>query len=241
MTICSKCGAQLPEGAKFCGVCGSTAISKTDENIKKQKILEEELNKCACCGAIVDAFTLICPYCGNEIKRVNGENAVKMLAEKLSKVDLERNIKPAEALAKKRNILLNYQVPGYKDELSEFIFLALSNIDVHDGDIDELEQVWITKLEQAYQRAKVLFGDTQDFLVIKSSYDEKMQQVTSFHQTNIASKKKMKFIAILLLIVSIIGVRVSQSADSLMGTICSILFVISIVMLVISTKKNKKK
>ena len=57
-TICSKCGSAVPEGMKFCGVCGSP--------------VEPPKQICASCGAEIPAGMKFCGICGTPLstKRV---------------------------------------------------------------------------------------------------------------------------------------------------------------------------
>lgn len=52
MMMCSKCGANIGEGAKFCSACGSAM---------------QVVSSCVKCGAQVDADARFCPNCGSRI------------------------------------------------------------------------------------------------------------------------------------------------------------------------------
>lgn len=56
MRKCEKCGAELPEGAAFCGVCGTPVAGET-------KII------CPYCQQEVDGGQLFCPQCGHRIAK----------------------------------------------------------------------------------------------------------------------------------------------------------------------------
>ena len=41
----------------------------------------------------------------------------------------------------------------------------------------EISDAWLAKYEQAYQKALLMFGGTQDFLNIQSVYEKKMREI----------------------------------------------------------------
>ena len=71
----------------------------------------------------------------------------------------------------------------------EFIILASSNIDMKVYGVDsqqyqtlnpaqrEISDAWLAKYEQAYQKARLMFGGTQDFLNIQGVYEQKMREI----------------------------------------------------------------
>jgi rRNA maturation endonuclease Nob1 len=60
---CASCGADNPEGKKFCGDCG-----------KELKEVHAGANgdstrKCSECGRSLEEESNVCPYCGHWVKR----------------------------------------------------------------------------------------------------------------------------------------------------------------------------
>ena len=53
----------------------------------------------------------------------------------------------------------------------------------------DLSDAWLSKLEQAYQKAKILFGSTPEFVTIKEIYDTQIKRM---------KKEKMKLSIILI-------------------------------------------
>lgn len=41
----------------------------------------------------------------------------------------------------------------------------------------EVSDAWLAKYEQAYQKARLMFGGTQDFLNIQGVYEQKMHEI----------------------------------------------------------------
>lgn len=75
MAICSKCGSQLPDGAKFCLNCGAQSSGSPENsqsyqagNSKRETVFEGEIHKCPSCGEVLGAFVTTCPSCGYEIR-----------------------------------------------------------------------------------------------------------------------------------------------------------------------------
>lgn len=64
MPYCSKCGAQVSAEDKFCSKCGQP-INKESS---RTTIYEGEIHKCPNCGEVLDAFSVVCPACGYEIR-----------------------------------------------------------------------------------------------------------------------------------------------------------------------------
>lgn len=62
---CPKCGAEVPEGMKFCGVCGT--------DVSRLKALAEaksgdHVRHCVKCGRSIDWGANLCPYCGYDYR-----------------------------------------------------------------------------------------------------------------------------------------------------------------------------
>lgn len=63
MSVCEKCGAEIPKGGKFCVKCGAPApapaIPAPDENSVKEI--------CPTCGAACDPGSAFCICCGTKL------------------------------------------------------------------------------------------------------------------------------------------------------------------------------
>lgn len=75
VSVCSKCGAKLKEGAKFCGECGAKqgetcpkCGASVDSNAKFcGECGHSMISKCSNCGAEVKAGAKFCGECGNKL------------------------------------------------------------------------------------------------------------------------------------------------------------------------------
>ena len=91
-------------------------------------------------------------------------------------------------------LIQNFPIPNTVDDVLEFILLAVSNIDVSLSKKSwannssgmqilamEMPRVisnaWVTKMEQVYQKAEILFPDDPTFPKIKKIYTDKMVEL----------------------------------------------------------------
>lgn len=212
MVFCINCGQELAEGANFCANCGK-AVSASP-SAQRKTVYDGELHKCPNCGEILESFSTNCSSCGYELRGANSTSSIKLLSLKLEQLEAKRplNIKTGNMFSKaftggqlssideqKVDLIKNYTIPNTKEDVREFIILASSNIDVklygmeyHSSQFQGMivasqkavSDAWLAKLEQAYQKAQLLFGDTQEFASIHTQYERKMKEI---------EKKKRQF------------------------------------------------
>lgn len=204
MAFCSNCGHQLADDAKFCANCGTSTKSKnTQNNTERKSFYDGELHKCPNCGELLSSFVLSCPACGYELRGVKSTNSVKSLAAKLEELEAKRpprrmsniftNAVSGGQLSnideQKVTLIKSFSIPNTKEDILEFIILASSNIDMKVYGVNseqyqtlnpaqrEVSDAWLAKLEQAYQKAQLLFGGSQEFLNIQALYEQKMKAI----------------------------------------------------------------
>lgn len=68
----------------------------------------------------------------------------------------------------KISLISNYSVPNAKEDIYEFFILAISNIEAGGC----CKGAWLAKLEQAYQKAKLVFDDPVKLDYLTSLYDK---------------------------------------------------------------------
>lgn len=162
---CRKCGIQIPDNSRLCSFCGEDLSSdintEHEERGKKRKVVfDGEIHKCPNCGGILDAFVTKCPTCGFEIRGTKGgANKVEELAEKLQK---------ANNTSKKKELISNFYVPNTKEDIIEFFTLAVSQID----DYNECSEAWCSKLDQTLIKAKLSFGNTDEYRYLVKLYND---------------------------------------------------------------------
>ena len=64
--VCPDCNCEIPDGSKFCPMCGSSTMSqngKAAEPVLSGEAIEAVI-ECNLCGKEVKASSISCPYCG---------------------------------------------------------------------------------------------------------------------------------------------------------------------------------
>lgn len=206
MAFCSQCGNKLEEGARFCPSCGKPVESNAAGKSQRIQVFEGNIHKCPNCGEIIKSFTSICPSCGYEFRDAKASSAVKEFASRLQAIEDSRPPKSkisglANAFGvsqtsktdeQKINLIQSFSVPNTKEDITEFMILASSNIDpslfcIYNNQMTpgerqnqlKVTKAWIAKYEQAYQKAKLSFGNDPDFERIQSIYDKKEREIKS--------------------------------------------------------------
>lgn len=205
MAFCINCGQELAEEAKFCANCG-TAVSN-NSTTQRKTVYDGELHKCPNCGERLDSFVSVCPSCGYELRGAKATSVVNELAKKLERTG---------TIEQKIDLIRNFYIPNTKEDIYEFFILATSNISAGGYDVE----AWYTKLEQAYQKAKLSFGNTPEFQYLSQLYSKTKKQQKS--QSFTRSIKKSKLLQCLLLgtlgtilmIIGFVGGSLSGDPDS---------------------------
>ncbi len=207
VAFCAKCGAPLQKGACFCSKCGSSVepANITENTETRTTKYTGEILKCPNCGETLNSFVTNCPTCGYELRRTEASESVKTLADKLEKIDSRRNSGVGSAFSKmfnqvsaldeqKISLIRNFAIPNTKEDILEFVILAAANIDIKVYSAGqtkaaqrELSDAWISKLEQAYQKAQLMFPSSPEFQNIEKLYYQKMAQIKK-------EKRKILFI-----------------------------------------------
>jgi hypothetical protein len=196
MAYCSNCGAQIADNAKFCQECGSPNTSDSSSSTERQQEYAGKILKCPSCGETLKSFNANCPACGYELRGSRATNSVRELALKLEAAENRRERKanrPRRSIFDynsvlnpdisktdeyKATIISTFPIPNTKEDLIEFMVLAGSNIDYksYENNIRTASKVvsdaWKAKLEQAYQKAEVLFKNDPDFQNIQTLHQK---------------------------------------------------------------------
>lgn len=234
---------------------------------ERKTVYEGTVHKCPNCGEVLASFVSVCPTCAHEIRDTKSSTAVRELALKLERIEAQKmpTFEEKKSVMKmvfgkdfneedeaeeaqerfdeqkaqeKATLIINFSVPNTKEDILEFMILASSNINIKNGVDDVVTQAWISKLEQVYQRARLIMGNSQDFAIIQNIYEQKRSELKS---------RKFKGLAIAAFIVG--GYMLLMSFIFFMAetpAAAVILLLVGIALLVggiksisIYTKKNK--
>ena len=208
MAFCINCGQELAEGAKFCANCGK-AVGASQNGAKEQRktVYDRELHKCPNCGERLDSFVTACPTCGYELRGAKVTSVVNELAQKLEST---------ETIEQKIDLIRNFYIPNTKEDIYEFFILATSNMSAGGYDVE----AWYAKLEQAYQKAKLSFGNAPEFQYLSQLYNKAKKQQKAKSFTRVIRKSKLLQCLLLgalgavLMIIGFFGGSMSGDSDS---------------------------
>ena len=189
MKYCSNCGEPLNDEAKFCTKCG-TKVSDVILEPKNKVIYDGRIHKCPNCGEIINSFVSECPSCGYEFRDTEANDSIMMLEKRINDIESSRspskknkgifnaiaNDKPSDTDLKVINTIKSFPIPNNKEDIMEFMILASSNIDLDAYDSasgglknarQEVSNAWVSKMEQAYQKACIICKDDPEFKKIE--------------------------------------------------------------------------
>lgn len=63
--FCQKCGKEIPDGAAFCGECGTKAGG------------DPQLKFCKHCGAKITADAVMCVHCGRQVEELKQQSLIQ--------------------------------------------------------------------------------------------------------------------------------------------------------------------
>ena len=194
MAFCGNCGTQLVDGAKFCQKCGA-AVKNSNGGLGSQRQQEfvGKIYKCPNCGETLKSFVRNCPTCGLELRGTKATSAVREFALKLEAIESRREYeRPRGLFSKAANVdrisktdeqkislIQSFSIPNTKEDMLEFMILATSNVntrlyDFSNTDVSKSERAindaWMAKIKQVYEKAKLSFGNEEDFIQIEKIF-----------------------------------------------------------------------
>lgn len=179
--ICPSCSAKVNSFQSNCPYCGhefrdvrpSSALKELESKLQAVQINEQSISE----------------QNQNPVK-VNYLNPFSVMDEQRRQLLEAQNI--SLDTKEKIKIIESFPIPNTKEDITEFMILASSNIDPailagmnKSGSWNnyyntlELSKVWKAKMEQAYKKAKVSFGNDPDFNKIENIYRETKQEIKS--------------------------------------------------------------
>lgn len=238
--FCTSCGEKNNIGAKFCQNCGTPleaanrprqdAEPRKEEHNYQSTYSEQEqeftskIVKCPNCGEVLSSFDALCPSCGCELRGAKANSSLEKLSMKLEAIDsqpdnflkgtfLKRFTRESSEKEKQKiDLIRNYPIPNTKEDLYEFLIMALSNINTEYFDIwstakqleseKALSDAWKAKYEQAYHKANFSFGNSREFQELNKTYLSKMKKRKQ--------KKRMFYTGYIILVIILIIVSIGM-------------------------------
>lgn len=194
MKYCTQCGEELVDGARFCSGCGMPVGGSTPKP-------EGRTIKCPQCGERINAFVATCPSCGYEMRG----------SQTLSRVrELEDDLEGVESPKKRSELIRNFYIPNTKEDIYEFVILASSNLKAGGSD----DAAWSTKLEQAIQKAELVFGDGPELDRLKKMHKSTSGTSSLRKAFNVVAGSKV-IQALILFVISAVFFVVGEAMNSL--------------------------
>lgn len=243
---CRKCGAKMSLDAKFCPVCGTSVVEKATTTTpvppappvsEKKDTRQSKVQKCPICGEIIPSDALVCPSCGHEVRGREAVGSVQAFFEKISSINDEN---------KKIETIKMYVIPNNKEDIMEFMYLAVSNFDAKlyatNKQGENIAGAWYTKIEQCYKKAMLMFTDPADIAKVEKLYSETQTQTKNIQKTRLI----MTISGIAAIILSVLLMVLGSSKDAEGNTqagplsyVAMAILVAGIIVLVFGLKKKK--
>lgn len=175
MAFCTSCGHQLADGAKFCANCGTAANSTS--TTQRQTVYDGVLHKCPNCGEIINAFVVECPSCGYELRGAKASHSVYEFALRLEQATNEYQT---------ITLIKNFPIPNTKEDIYEYMIIASANIT---NELNpEVLVAWKVKVEQSYQKAKLLLKNDPSLPELHILYEETQKKIQRINAGRSAKK-----------------------------------------------------
>ncbi|MCI5495360.1 MAG: zinc-ribbon domain-containing protein [Roseburia sp.] len=171
---------------------------------RKQEFVGK-IQKCPNCGCTITDIMVVCPDCGMQITGRTANLSVQEFKEQLLAIERSRkgglgsvfrsnlNVAPDKADMQKLALIRNFPVPNSIGDVLEFMMLAIANIDVKlskntfvnrcsnnetAATINRaISNAWVSKMEQVYRKAEILFPNDPAFEGIQKLYFDKMKEL----------------------------------------------------------------
>lgn len=164
----------------------------------RTEFFDGSVHKCPNCGQPLEAFSVKCPSCGYELRDISTSASVASMSKMFQ--DAENN---EDRVA----VVRSFPIPNTKEDIIEFLTWAASNVNPqayalfsNSRSVDKdaaLSDAWEAKLDQAYSKAKILFGSDPEFVAIDGVYKTTKKKIT--HAKGSFTRFFRTFVAIVII------------------------------------------
>lgn len=160
-----------------------------------------DVKKCPACGAMIESFTARCPECGHVFSNIATNSSIQKLFEMLNQVENESREDSKTILGgitraygdifssafggnkdtrKKKAIIQNFPIPTTKDDILEFLSLAVPlarkpGLFSQDEVAREMYPVWKAKCEQIIMKAKFSMREDKKTMEMIAEYAKELK------------------------------------------------------------------
>ena len=200
--FCHGCGS--PVGSVPAAAAPEPQVQPKPQ--ERQQEYVGKILKCPHCGNPVTEREVVCSVCGMEITGRTAVLSVQAFKEQLMAIENERRgglggllgvyTAANKADVQKLSLIRNFPIPNSIDDILEFIMLAIANIDVSLSKNTMMNRMnntqtfesgatigrtisnaWVSKMQQAYQKAEIMFPDSPVFKGVQKLYFDKMKEL----------------------------------------------------------------
>lgn len=227
MGFCGKCGYKLDEDIAFCPKCGASADMPARKRIDfSQSVRSGDGHKCPECGEVLPAFTPLCPSCGFELRAKQSLSSISDLSRQLDEIEAQRPKSKARKKRKERRderlnvsscdqrkvtLIQSFPIPNTKEDLSEFMLLASTNINpkafAETADVSASERAvsraWYSKMCQAYEKTRLFLKDDPTLAVLQARYEITVKAVKKYEKKTNGRQIAIAYLVMILIFVGI--------------------------------------
>ena len=194
--FCTNCGTGLAANEKFCHNCGTAVAANTKAETEQPPTIPKEsesetlkqneterkqeyagsIVKCPNCGCNISDTMAVCPDCGMQITGRVANLSVQDFKNQLMSIENTRRGGVGGVLglymsASKADIHVNLSKNTFANRNSGGGIETAATIN------RTISNAWVSKMEQAYKKAEILFPNDPAFAGIQKMYFEKMKEL----------------------------------------------------------------
>lgn len=236
MSFCTQCGEKLSGAMKFCANCGAPSKgtrSPYNKPASKQNKAAAAPLHCPNCGRALKALEISCAACGYEVRDESTSVSVREFA---------KEYKRAAFIQQRIRLVRSFPIPNTKEGIAEFLVLSLSNYDTYDEQwlSNDESKAWLSKIEQCYHKAEMLFQHDADFRKIQGLYNQIQDRINSVKRSRDKErtfKIVLKNVTVICGVIALIIAVIIDKADDT----SSMIQIIGVTLLIISASTLQKR